>query len=175
MIIGKEYQENALLVYKGVFTVNLISILGNHLKSLPDHDSKHLQRIFRIFVEISQNVSYYSEETMSVREGMDSGVGWITVQEFDTCYTITTGNYIKPEHAPRLEKYCSEINSLNGEELRTLKRNIRSEAMVRETGAQVGLIQSSIISGNKLNFTLTGSGDQLNYFILSVKINKLPA
>lgn len=172
MVIAKEYQENALLIYKGVFTVNLISILGNHIRSLPDHDSRCLQRVFRIFVEISQNVSYYSEETMQVKEGMPSGVGWVTIQEFSDYYSVTTGNIIKPEHAPKLEKYCSEINSLDGEELRTLKRKIRSEAMIRETGAQVGLIQTSILSGSKLDFILSDTKSEGAYFILSTKIIK---
>jgi len=172
MIIAKEYQDKALLIYKGVFTVNLISILGNHLRSLPNHDPRHLQKIFRIFVEISQNVSYYSEETVPAKEGMQSGVGWVTVQEYDDYYAVTTGNAIKPEHVSKLEKYCNQINSLDGEELRMLKRETRSEAMIRETGAQVGLIQISILSSNKLLFTFADIGQTGKYFTLSTRLNK---
>jgi hypothetical protein len=172
MIIGKEYQENALLIYRGVFTVNLISILGNHIRLLPDHDPKLLQRVFRIFVEISQNVSYYSIEARKVKDGLSCGMGWVTIQDFNDCYRITTGNPIKPEHAPKLKNYCSEINALGGEELRSLKRETRSQAIVRETGAQVGLIQSSILSGNKLDYVLSDSENEGCFFILSTKINK---
>lgn len=172
MLINKEYHEKALLIYGGVFTLNLISTLGNHIKSLTGHHPKILQRIFRIFIEITQNVSYYSDKTMQVANGLVCGTGWVAIQEFEDHYKITTGNPIKPEHAPRLEKYCSEINSLGMEELKVLKRETRSQAMIRETGAQIGLIQISIASGNKLDYQLPVLADQQHFFIISARADK---
>jgi hypothetical protein len=172
MLINKEYHEKALLIYGGVFTLNLISVLGNHIKSLTGHHPKILQRIFRIFIEITQNVSYYSDKTVPVANGSVCGAGWVAIQEFEDHYKITTGNQIKSEHAPRLEKYCNEINSLGMEELKVLKRETRSQAMVRETGAQIGLIQISIASGNKLAFQLPVLADRHHFFILSSRVDK---
>ncbi len=73
MFIPKEYQEKSLLIYQGVFTVNLISILGNQIRVFPDHDPLILQRIFRIFIELAQNVSYYSAEHIEIKSGVFCG------------------------------------------------------------------------------------------------------
>jgi hypothetical protein len=172
MTIEKEYQEDSLLIFKGVLTVNLISILGNHLRLLISYDSKIFQKIFKIFVEVTQNVYYYSTENHEISEGIRGGAGWVSVQEFETEYRVTTGNQIKAEHAPKLVQYCTEINSMNEEQLRILKRETRSQAMVRDTGAHIGLIQTSIVSGNKLTFKIVEKAGSELEFILTTTITK---
>jgi len=172
MIIKKEYQENSLMLYEGTLTVNLISILSNHIRLLLNHDFKGLQKIFKIFIELAQNVSYYSAESFEVNTGVFCGSGWISVQVLNDHYHVSTGNVIKPGDGDTLIRYCEEINSLTEEELRKLKREIRSEALVRETGAHIGLIQTSIISGNKLEFHIDKEDESKPVFILTAKINK---
>ena len=172
MFINKDYQEKPLLIYQGVFTVNLISMLGNQIRLLPDHDSLLLQRIFKVFIELSQNVSYYSNEMVEIKPGVSCGAGWISVQGLDDCYRVTTGNLIKPEHGPKLEKYCQEINAMDDESLKILKRRTRAEAMLRDTNAQIGLIQTGLISGNKLDFEVSTDETQLSFFRISAIIGK---
>ncbi len=175
MIIKKEYQEKSLLLYQGTLTVNLISILSNHIRLLLSHDFKALQKIFKIFIELCQNVSYYSAETFEVNTGIFCGSGWVSIQDLEECYHITTGNIIKPGDTDTLIRYCQEINSLSEEELRKLKREIRSEALAKETGAHIGLIQTSIISGNHLEFLIDNQDAEKPVFILTAVINKEPA
>jgi hypothetical protein len=172
MIVKKEYQEKSLLLYQGALTVNLISILSNHIRLLLNHDFKALQKIFKIFIELCQNVSYYSAETFEINTGVYCGSGWVSVQELDDFFHVTTGNVIRPGDADTLKKYCQEINSLSEEELRKLKREIRSEALARETGAHIGLIQTSIISGNHLEFHIDTADEANPVFILTAVINK---
>jgi len=175
MIIRKEYQEKSLMLFQGILTVNLISILSNHLRLMLNHDFKALQKIFKIFIELTQNVSYYSAETLEITSGVFCGAGWVSVQETDEHFQVTTGNRIKPADGPVLTKYCEEINSLTEEQLRKLKREIRSEALVRDTGAHIGLIQTSILSGSKLDYTITEDSDGNPVFILAAKILKEPS
>lgn len=172
MIIAKEYQENSLLIYKGAFTVNLISILGNQIRLLPEIDFKTVQKLFKIFMELAQNVSYYSAEVVNVKSGVSCGSGWVSVQLFDDYFRITTGNQVKSEHEAKLTEYCNEINGYTEADLRRLKRDIRSQALERDTGAQIGLIQTSIISGNKLDFELLPDGNESGFFIISSKTSK---
>jgi hypothetical protein len=174
MIINKEYQEKSLLLYQGTLTVNLISILSNHIRLLLNHDFKALQKIFKIFIELCQNVSYYSADTFEVNTGVFCGAGWVSIQDMEEFYRISTGNTINPGDADTLTRYCEEINSLSEEELRKLKREIRSEALARETGAHIGLIQTSIISGNHLEFQIDKQDEAKPIFILSAIINKEP-
>lgn len=172
MTIDKEYQENSLLIYKGAFTVNLISILGNQIKLLPEIDFKTVQKLFRIFMELTQNVSYYSAEMVDVKSGVSCGSGWVTIQNFENNLRITTGNRIRYEHGPKLTSYCREINSFDEVQLRKLKRDIRSQALERDTGAQIGLIQTSIISGNKLDCKVLSDDHDFNFLILSTTTDK---
>jgi len=174
MIIKNEYQEKSLMLYQGTLTVNLISILSNHIRLLLNHDFKALQKIFKIFIELCQNVSYYSADTFEVNTGVFCGSGWVSVQDLEESYHITTGNAIKPGDAETLTRYCQEINSLSEEELRKLKREIRSEALARETGAHIGLIQTSIISGNHLKYHIDNQDDANPVFIITAIINKEP-
>ena len=172
MFIAKEYQERSLLIYQGVFTVNLISILGNHIRLLPGHDALLMQHVFKVFIELSQNVSYYSYRTLELKEGVLCGIGWVSIQETDTTYRITTGNPIRPEHGPKLENYCKEINGLDEEALKTLKRKTRAQAMMRDTNAQIGLIQIGLLSGSKLDFDITAVNEHESFFRISATINK---
>jgi len=174
MIIKNEYQENALLLYQGALTVNLISILGNHLRILINDDFKGLQKIFKIFVELSQNVSSYSDEKREVNNDVFCGVGWVSVQETDTHYRVSTGNVIKPGDGPKLIRYCQDINSLSEENLKKLKREIRSEAMVRDIGAHIGLIHTCLLSGNKLDYIVAEEPGSRLSFTLTTRINKEP-
>jgi hypothetical protein len=172
MFIPKEYQERSLLIYQGVLTVNLISILGNHIRLLPDHDTLVMQRIFKVFIELSQNVSYYSYDMVEIKPGVKCGSGWISIQESDQYYRVTTGNAIKPEHGPKLEEYCNEINALDEEALRALKRKTRAQAMLRDTNAQIGLIQTGIISDSKLDFEISSNQDDSHFFRITATINR---
>jgi hypothetical protein len=172
MIIKKEYQEKSLLLYQGTLTVNLISILSNHIRLLLSHDFKALQKIFKIFIELCQNVSYYSADTFEINTGIFCGSGWVSVQDLEEFYHVSTGNIIKPGDADTLVRYCQEINSLSEEALRKLKREIRSEALAKETGAHIGLIQTSIISGNQLKFHIDTEDAEKPVFILTAVINK---
>jgi len=173
MNIDPKYQENALLLFQGPVTVNLISYLGNYFQSFLPQDGKMLQRIFRVFVELTQNVSFYSNDIQEGKNGSCCGSGWFSVQDMEDQYQLSTGNLIKTSDGPKLEAYCSEINSLTGEELRKLKRDIRSNAMMRDVSAQVGLIQIGILSSNPITFQITKIDRVNSYFVVSAKISKL--
>jgi hypothetical protein len=170
--IKEEYQQNCLLTYQGPITVNLVSFLGNYIKSFIDYDTKVLVRLFKIYIELTQNVSYYSAETKEVKNGVNCGVGWFTLQEFKDSFRITTGNRILKSDGPKLTQYCNEINGLNEEELRELKRKTRAQAMVRDVGAHIGLIQTSLTSGNKLDFNIESINRSLSFFTISTKVVK---
>jgi len=171
-LIKEEYQQNCLLTYQGPITVNLVSFLGNYIKSFINYDTKVLVKLFKIYIELTQNVSYYSAETKEVKNGVNCGVGWFTLQEYDDSYRITTGNRILKTDAQKLIQYCNEINVLKEDELRDLKRKTRAQAMVRDVGAHIGLIQTSLTSGNKLDFSIEPINRTQSFFIISTKVIK---
>jgi hypothetical protein len=172
LIIKEVHQQNCLLTYQGPITVNLVSFLGNYIKSFIDYDNKVLVRLFKIYIELTQNVSYYSAETMQVKNGVNCGVGWFTLQEFEDTFRITTGNRIMKNDAEKLTGYCEEINRLKEDELRELKRKTRAQAMVRDVGAHIGLIQTSLTSGCKLDFSIETLNKVHSFFTISTLVFK---
>jgi hypothetical protein len=171
-MIREDYQQNCLLTYQGPITVNLVSFLGNYIKSFINYDTKVLVRLFKIYIELTQNVSYYSADTKMVKNGVNCGVGWFSLQEFDDTFRISTGNKILKTDGEKLRIYCQEINSLDDKELRELKRKTRAQAMVRDVGAHIGLIQTSLTSENKLEFSIEPIDKKHSFFTISTRINK---
>lgn len=168
MIIQTEYKDNALLYYQGPFTVNFISYMGNYFQSFLPQDAKFLQRAFRAFVELTQNVSYYSADKTETKNGIHCGTGWFSIQEIKGNYRLSTGNLIKTSDRLKLEAYCNEINTSSEDQLRKLKREIRSKSLMNDVIAQIGLIQIGIISSNKLDYHITEINKKHSFFVLSV-------
>ncbi len=169
---NKNNQENKILSFHGPLTISLLSFVGNYLKLLINTDQVIASRLYKIFIELTQNVSYYSAEVKEIEKGIKSGVGWFLLNEYDKYFIFTTGNLIKKEDGFKLTRNCNEINSLNEEELRTLKRKTRGEAKIRDIGAHIGLIQTGLLSGHPLDFKISEINSKHSYFTISVKLDK---
>ncbi len=166
------YQKEKVLSFHGPLTINLLSFIGNYLKSVVNTDQVLSSRLYKIFIELTQNVSYYSAEVKEVERGIKSGVGWFLLNEYDEYFIFTTGNLIKKEDGFKLTRNCTEINSLDEEDLRRLKRKTRGEAKIRDIGAHIGLIQTGLLSGNLLDFRISEINNKHSYFTISVRLNK---
>jgi hypothetical protein len=166
------YDKGSIISFKGPLTVGLLSFVGNSLRSIIKAEHSLEKRLFRIFIELTQNVSYYSAEVVEVEKGIKSGVGWFVINENDSHYSVTTGNLIIREDGFKLIRNCNEINSLNEKELRELKRKTRSQAIERDVGAHIGLIQTSLLSESKLDYQVTEMNDEHSFFTISVNIRK---
>ena len=167
------YPKN-VMSYHGPMNIELISFMANFLKDMVVADRKVIKRLFKVFIELTQNVSYYSAQ---VRECLNKsearrGVGWFYINENSETFTIATGNLIANQHAPVLQKNCVEINKLSEEELRDLKRRTRMESDIRDIGAHIGLIHTGLISGNKLNAKITPVDDEHSFFTIEILIKK---
>lgn len=166
------YDKESIISYKGPLTVGLLSYVGNSLRSIMKIGHSLEKRLFRIFIELTQNVSYYSAEVIEVEKGVKSGIGWFVIRESNNHYVVTTGNLIIRSDGFKLIRNCDEINSLNDKELRDLKRKTRSQAIERDVGAHIGLIQTSLLSGGKLDYKVTELDNEHSFFTISVNVEK---
>ena len=166
------YDKESIISYKGPLTVGLLSYVGNSLRSILKVGHSLEKRLFRIFIELTQNVSYYSAEVIEVEKGVKSGIGWFVIMESNNHYVVTTGNLIIRSDGFKLIRNCDEINSLNDKELRDLKRKTRSQAIERDVGAHIGLIQTSLLSGSKLDYKITELDKEHSFFTISVNVKK---
>jgi hypothetical protein len=155
-------------------TIDWISFMVSYIRDMVVADPAIIKRLYKSFVELTQNVSFYSVEIRENTTNPESrrGIGWVAIDDIDDSFYLATGNLIRTEHGSILIKNCNEINSLNEEELRDLKRRTRSMADIRDVGAHIGLIHTSLISGNPLEVSISPIDDTFSFFRIGVKVNK---
>ncbi len=135
-------------------------------------DAKIIGRVYKVFIELTQNVSYYSAQQHNTSRTFGSGIGWFRIDESEDSYTIRTGNRIFKEHGPILVKNSVEINSLEEDALRALKRRTRSQANKRDIGAHIGLIQTGLITGNQIEIKIDDIDEKHSFFTITAKVDK---
>jgi hypothetical protein len=161
-----------IILYQGPINIDLVSFISNYLKQYLHADTTVTGRIYKVLIELIQNVSYYSAEQFNNSRSFGSGIGWFRVDENEKWFTISTGNKIHKEHGPVLEKNSHEINSLEEEELRELKRKTRSQASIRDIGAHIGLIQTGLITRNTIDLRIEPMDEKFSFFTITAKVNK---
>jgi hypothetical protein len=173
MFSDKPYKSN-VISYHGPITIEWISFMVGFIRDMVAADQPVVIKLYKVFVELVQNVSFYSVDIRSnnVNPTARRGTGWVIIEDLDNSFAINTGNLIKIEHGSILQKNCDEINSLNEEELRELKRKTRSQADVRDVGAHIGLIHTGLISGSRLEYAISPIDNSLSFFRIGVKIQK---
>ncbi len=164
--------SNSIICYHGPINIDLISFFSNFLKQHLKANTIVVGRIYKVLIELIQNVSYYSVDQFNIERKFGSGIGWFRLDEEEKIFKITTGNKILKEHGPVLQKNSNEINSLDEESLRELKRKTRSQANKRDIGAHIGLIQTGLITGNSLDLEIEPIDTIYSYFIITAKVNK---
>ncbi|MBN2484745.1 MAG: SiaB family protein kinase [Bacteroidales bacterium] len=165
-----------VLSYHGPVNIDLVSFMANYMKEVVNAEQAVTKRLFKVFIELAQNVSLYSAHSKKgwkPSEEMNRGIGWLQVDENEGDFTVASGNLIRKEHGNILQRNCDEINMLEEDELRELKRKTRNQADVRDVGAHIGLIHTGLISGNPLNVEISPIDDNHSFFRISVKIDKI--
>lgn len=165
-------QENILLSYKGPITDFLLTEFSNDIRSQLREERKTGKKVFSIFMELAQNVLYYSRE-MDGFDG-DDKVGLLAVSQLDDCFQVMTGNMVPSEVVPKLIEKCKKINSLDRDSLRAYKRELRdSPPHSGSKGAGIGLVQVALTANSQLHAHIEQTDDDHYMFLLTVKVPKL--
>ena len=164
--------QEILISYKGPFDKYIISKLGKKVKNLTADNPVVSKKVFKIFIELAQNVSYYSSERSKLSDEKNTGVGSLIIGENDKHYIFATGNVIKNEEIEILSKKSEIINSLNRKDLRQYKRDQRNLINRTNGGANIGLIMTALITGKKLDAKFTEIDEKYSYFTITVRISK---
>ena len=164
--------KNILMAYNGPFDSQVLSMFGQNIQHSISEDQKLNKTIFKVFIELAQNVSYYSDEKEQTQKGENAGIGTFIIQSFDDHYLFILGNPINEMHKSILEDKCSKINSFDRDALRSYKRELRNlPAGERGTG-NIGLVQAALLSRNSLDYTFIDINEKKSFYIIAVKINK---
>ncbi len=165
--------DSILLSYKGPLTDVLLSEFSRDIREkLQDEESKVGKKVFAIFMELAQNVLFYSKEKNQFGSNRDK-VGTLVIVNEEHTYRVITGNLVFVKDVSFLQEKCDIINSLDRDALRDYKRELRNNPNNEESkGAGIGLVQAALTSDNPLEVEMRPIGDEFAFFVVSVSVNK---
>lgn len=179
--------ENAVLYYKGPFDREILANISLQLRLRFSENPRMSAKLFSVFIELAQNISYYSaesnffyddskEKNILYRED-DSlkthGVGTVVIHSEDNEIVLSAGNLVPTEKVQDIIARCEKINALSIEQLRELKKEVRSqERKTEHIGGNIGLIQVALKSEHPLHVQTKIVDDNNSFFIISSTIEK---
>ena len=161
-----------IFTYDGLFNMRIISSLGKYLAEYLEASFDIRMSIYRVFIEICQNVALYSEDRVKQENESTVGVGTVVIDSNDQFFRCTSRNRIKSEHGEILMSYCEQINSASSNDLIKLKERLRRDSSIKDNGAHIGLISIRLFSKNKLTFTIDRDFNNNDFFTISSIISK---
>ncbi|MCS6821738.1 MAG: SiaB family protein kinase [Microscillaceae bacterium] len=167
-------QQNVLISYKGPISDIILAEISRDIRNKFASNPQVSRKLFSIYMELAQNILYYSAEKISFAGRKDS-VGIIIITEYKNYYIFSCGNLVENEYIDELIESCEIINRMASDrnKLREYKRDQRSNPTnQRSKGAGIGLIQVVLTSGNPLKVEYKKINDHFSFFSLSVVINK---
>ncbi len=126
------------------------------------------KRVFRILVEILENVGKYSPGK-DAEEQFGMPVAMIRLD--DEIYSLTTGNLVQNENVTQLKSKIDDINKYDKVGLKELFRNSLSGQTIKtDSTGNMGLIDMARKSGSKLDYEFEQINGLYSYFTLTVKV-----
>ncbi len=165
-------KHEVLISYKGPFDKEVLTVIGSYIKIILGKNPMASKRIFKIFMELAQNVSYYSTERNILEKHAKSGIGTLAIIEQNDNYTFHTGNEITNNSIIEVIEKCEIINALDKNGLREYKRKQLRLPDGVFGGANIGLIQVALTSMHPIEFKAVPIDDKISFLGLTVRINK---
>jgi hypothetical protein len=164
-------QDDIILSYKGPLTDILLSEFSKDIRDKLQEDKKMGKKVFSIFMELAQNVLFYSKEVNHF--GNKDKVGTLVIVQTEEHYKLITGNLVFKKDVPRLVEKCEIINSLDKDELREYKRKLRSDPTGEESkGGGIGLVQIALTSGNQMEVKVKELEGDFAFYVIFVSVKK---
>ncbi len=166
-------QDNIVLSYKGpISDILLAEFIRDIRHKLQPEDPRIGKKVFAIFMELAQNVLYYSKEQNHFGNAKDK-VGTLVILQDGQNYRVITGNLVYKKDVQSLQEKCDTVNSLDREGLREYKRQLRNNPKGEESkGAGIGLVQAALTSTDPLEVELQEVGNDFAFFMVSVYVRK---
>jgi hypothetical protein len=170
---SRNLDQNVHISYRGPIDEKILQAIGYYIEGALSKHPKAGKKIFKIFIELAQNISYYSaEKSIFKKEAKEVGAGTVLIGESTDSYTFVTGNLVKNDDIYAIIEKSEIINSLDREGLREYKREQRKLPHGPKGGAHIGLIQVALTAAQPLDIEVTPVDDEHSFFSIAVKVNK---
>jgi len=164
--------DTTIISYNGPFDAQVLSVIAENIEYSLSNNPRVSKKIFKIFIELAQNISYYSAERLKNEEGNFFGVGILILREFEDHYSFSTGNMIDNKSVLPVLQKCETINILDREKLRQYKRKLRNMPSGVPGGGNIGLVQVALTADHPLEYNVIALDDEKSFYILNVRVNK---
>lgn len=168
-------KSNIVIFYKGVFDDVLLNKISTFIRGGFSEFPKAEKRLFAIFIELAQNISYYSaEKPIFGRQVEDNGIGELTIYETDEFFELKCRNLAPTNSVKRLTERCQRIENMNRDDLRQYKKELRSEPRrAGQKGGNIGLVQIALKSDHPIKAQFDKVDESNSWYQMSVKIDKV--
>jgi hypothetical protein len=159
--------------YLGAIDRNLLALMAKNIEEkTAETTPTATKKIFKVFIELSQNIALYSAERGISGDSHSSGEGIIIFKELNDHFLVFTGNLAYKSDINALTKKIDRINSMSHKELRDFKRKMRNLRHTDMGRGNIGLIQVALVSDNPIEYKVIPLDDEKAFVIIASKINK---
>jgi hypothetical protein len=182
--LAHQYREmtdkGILMSFKGAFAQPILVEIGQTLRgkiavqpieSISER-TMLTKKIFAIFVELTQNVMFYSAEQELDEHGKECGIGLLVISETPETYRISSANQIVTADMERVRQKCESLQRLSKEELKSRYNEQRREPRSSSKGAGLGFLDIARRADLPLDFAFTPLNDERALFMLSASVLK---
>jgi len=164
------FEPDVIMAYKGPFNNNILNSMGTYIREiLGDHPDIGF-KVFSIFVELAQNVYYYSTVTPEYADNAKS-YGTLIIEQNKMEYSISAGNIVKNEDVSPIIEKIDIINSFGDRDaLRQYKKEQRRKSRSESGGANIGLIQVALTASNQLSIEVIEINTNFSFLTISTTI-----
>lgn len=163
--------QDILLSYKGPLSDHLLAEFSREVREKVQSSPKAGKKVFSIFMELAQNVLFYSKESNFVNKF--DPVGTLAIIDNGDSYRIIAGNLVYKSAVMNLKDKCDKVNSMDRDNLREYKRMLRNAPKGEESrGAGIGMVQAALTSQNPLHYEIREFGDDYAFYLISVIVAK---
>ena len=169
-------ENNILLVYEGEFTQEItksvLAMTERNMDSIGE-ESSIKRKVFNVMVECLQNIVKHSEEYVTKKRKVNTAI--FMIGKHDDSYVITSGNPIKTDNVPALQRRLDVINSLDKDGLKSMYKEIikHESGLTEKGGAGLGFVDMARKSGQKLVYSFESLEGDYSFFTLKTTISRI--
>lgn len=159
--------ENILMVQKGDFSQDSIMPVLNLIEKLVmtgKSGSKKMKNIYRVLVEVLQNINKHAYSINELKEGMFS------ISRRNDGFVVSAANFIEVEKAEGLSARMNELNGLDAKEVEDLYAEILLTSLEEIDNVGLGLVNLLQVSKQSLGFSFDKFDTQKSLFTIQVTI-----
>jgi Family of unknown function (DUF6272) len=158
--------------YSGAFDGAVLSAFAKKVEST-SNNPKLNKKIFKIFVELAQNIALYSSDKVITEDQTNfNGYGIFIIREYMDKFQLLAGNMAFREDVTIAVEKCDKINTLSRDELRKFKRELRKKPSAQKGGGNIGLVQIVLTADNYVDHQVIDVDNTCSFLIFSVEISK---